>query len=167
MHMPGRMRRPGRPPGCCICTAGACTCAAVPTCQHCGPGRARRTPKAAVAPRVDSWRVPRDRSRGDAAQSERPACSACEPGQPPRAAYSGPDAELAAALERCADQEGLCAASQRGIRFQVPALACATAWYTAQKAVRATTASHCDRESAPWACVHKDKASRAFHSVPG
>ena len=79
-----------------------------------------------MAPRVDSWRVPRDpgRAGGDASQSERPACSACEPGQPARAAYSGPDAELAAALERCADQEYHCTASQRSTCIVVvPALA--------------------------------------------
>ncbi|KAK9826152.1 hypothetical protein WJX81_001252 [Elliptochloris bilobata] len=52
-------------------------------------GRARRTPKAAAAPRVDSWRVPRDRAR-----------AANEVVQMSRLAYSGPDTELAAALER-------------------------------------------------------------------
>ena len=52
-------------------------------------GRIRRTLKAEAAPRVDSWRVPRDR--------ERAAWEAALAGRPQ---YSGPDAELATALVR-------------------------------------------------------------------
>lgn len=58
----------------------------------CGAARSRRNAKAPAAPRVDSWRVPRERGRA-AAEGDR------DPGQAARSPYAGPDAELAAALE--------------------------------------------------------------------